>query len=168
MQILNVGAGRSDAEYKADAENRRADLLAEAKSAADTFFWAAGLATLGVGLLPIRFNLFVSIGAIDLLTFYGRPLGSLYGLVLYAAAAMWVLWLIAFGFAGRRGYRWAFWGGIILYSADMITLIITFSIWAFGVHSYFVYRWWQGQKALQDLNELQAPAAEIGVSASAP
>jgi hypothetical protein len=167
MQILNVGAGRSDAEYKADAESRRAELVADSRSAADTFFWAAGLAALGTGLLPIRLNLFVGIGAIDLLRFYGVGLGALYPFVLYGAAAGWVLWLIAFGFAGRKGYRWAFLGGLILYAADMMTLVITFSIWAFGIHSFFIYRWWQGQKALKDLEEMQVPSPEIGSAATA-
>jgi len=167
MQTLNVGAGRSDAEYKADAESKRAELAADSRSAADTFFWAACLAALGTGLLPIRFNLFVSIGAIDLLRFYGVRLGALYPIALYGAAAGWVLWLIAFGFLGSKGYRWAFLGGLILYAADMITLVITFSIWAFGVHSFFVYRWWQGQKALKDRDEMETPLAERRAATSA-
>jgi len=34
----------------------------------------------------------------------------------------------------------------------MIALLLTFSSWAFGVHAFFVFRWFQGQKALKDLN----------------
>jgi hypothetical protein len=90
MQTLNVGAGRTDNEYQAAEEQRRADLLADSRSDANYFFWAAGLAALGTGLLPVRLNILVSIGAIDLLRFYGRPLAQLYPLVMYSAAALWV------------------------------------------------------------------------------
>jgi hypothetical protein len=153
MQTLNVGAGLTDTEYAQADEQRRADLFSESRSAANFFFWAAGLAALGTGLLPIRLNVFVSIGALDLLGFYGRSLGSTYFIVLHFAAAMWVLILIALGFVGRSGYRWGFLAGIALYGADMIALLITFSIWAFAVHAVFLFKWFQGQKALKDVGE---------------
>ena len=38
----------------------------------------------------LRVNVLVSIGTIDLLTFYGKPLGQLYPVVLLSVAAMWV------------------------------------------------------------------------------
>ena len=147
MQTLNVGAGRTDNEYQAAEEQRRADLLADSRSDAGYFFWAAGLAALGTGLLPVRLNVLVSIGAVDLLRFYGTPL------VVYSAAAMWVVAMVALGFAARSGHRWAFLAGMLLYGADMIALIMMFSLWAFGVHAFFVFRWFQGQKALKDLNQ---------------
>jgi hypothetical protein len=53
----------------------------------------------------------------------------------------------------RSGRRWAFLIGIVLYGADMIALIAMFSLWAFGVHAFFVFRWFQGQKALKDIND---------------
>ena len=153
MQTLNVGAGRSDTEYKEAEVQRRADLRAESQSDANFFFWAAGLAALGTGLLPVRLNILVSIGAVDLLRAYGGSLGQLYPFALEAAAAMWIVVLIGLGFAGRSGQRWAFLAGIAMYGADMIALLITFSFWAFAVHSVFIFKWFQGQKALKDLSE---------------
>lgn len=153
MQTLNVGAGRSDNEYKADEEQRRADLIAESRSDANYFFLAAGLAVLGTGLLPVRVNIFVSIGVIDLLGFYGQPLGRLYPFVTYGLAAMWLVVLLGLGFAGRNGQRWAFLAGMVLYAVDMIALLLTFSLWSFGVHAFFIFKWYQGQKALKDLNQ---------------
>lgn len=153
MQTLNVGAGRNDTEYKADEEKRRADLRSDSANDANYFFWAAGLAALGTGLLPVRLNIFVTIGIIDLLTFYGRPLGQLYPFVVYIAAALWVLVMVGLGFAARSGYRWAFLAGMVLYGTDMIALLVTFSIWAFAVHAVFLFKWFQGQKALKDFNE---------------
>jgi len=154
MQTLNVGAGQTDEEYKASEEQRRAELLSDIRSDANYFFWAAGLSALGTGLLPVRLNLLVIIGTVDLLTLYGRPLGPLYPLVVYCTAVMWFLVMLGLGFAGRSGQRWAFLAGIALYSTDMIALIVTFSLWAFGVHAFFVFKWFQGQKALKDLNEV--------------
>ena len=153
MQTLNVGAGQTDTEYKEAEEQRRADLRADSRSDANFFFWAAGLAALGTGLLPVRLNILVSIGTIDFLSFYGRPLGPLYPLVVYGAAFMWVVVLVGLGFAGRSGHRWAFLAGMVLYGVDIIALVVTFSIWAFAVHAVLIFKWFQGQKALKDLHE---------------
>ncbi len=153
MQTLNVGAGRTDEEYKEAEQQRRADLLADSRNDANYFFLAAGLAALGTGLLPVRLNIFVSIGVFDLLGFYGRSLSPVYPFAMYGAAAAWVIMLLALGFAGRSGHRWAFLAGMVLYGADMIALIAMFSLWAFGVHAFFVFQWFQGQKALKDLSD---------------
>lgn len=153
MQTLNVGAGRTDVEYKAAQEQRRADLLADSRSDANYFFWAAGLAALGTGLLPVRLNILVSIGAVDLLGLYGRSLGTLYLVGVFSAAAAWVVALGGLGFAARRGHRWAFVAGMVLYGADMIALIVLFSIWAFGIHAFFVFKWFQGQSALKEFHK---------------
>jgi len=147
MQTLNVGAGQSDAEYKESKEQQRKDLLSDARDAANYFFWAAGLAALGTGLLPIRINMFVSIGCFDLVAFYGRSLGSLYPAVLYGFALFWVAVMAGLGLAGRIGQRWAFLAGILIYGTDLIVLLITFSIWSFAVHCVFIFKWYQGQKA---------------------
>lgn len=72
----------------------------------------------------------------------------------HALAVMWLLVMLRLGFAGRSGFRWAFLAGIAIYAVDVIALMLTFSLWAFGVHAFFVFKWFQGQKALKDLNEV--------------
>jgi len=156
MQTLNVGAGQTEQEYKATEDRRRADLRADSRSAANYFFWAAGLSALGTGLLPVRLNLLVSVGTVDLLTIYGRSLGPLYPLAVLSMAVAWLIVVLALGFAARSGHRWAFLAGIALYGVDMLCLMVTFSLWAFGVHAFFVLKWFQGQKALKDLDEVPA------------
>jgi hypothetical protein len=151
MQTLNVGAGRTDAEYKEAEEQRRADLRSESESDANYFFLAAGLAALGTGLFLVRINILVSIGLVDLLRIYGRELLRIHPLAAYTTAAVWVATVVGLGFAARSGYRWAFLAGIVLYGADMIALTATFSLWAFGVHAFFVYKWFEGQRALREL-----------------
>jgi hypothetical protein len=157
MQTLNVGAGRTDEEYQASEKQRRADLLAESHTAM-YFFVAAGLAALGSGLLFIRLNLVVAIGAFELSGIYAGSFLRLHPLVAYYAAAAWVLGMVGLGFAARKGYRWAFLVGVALYAADVIPLAITFSWLSIGVHGFFVFKWFQGQAALRDLKE--APSRE--------
>ncbi|MGB8950319.1 MAG: hypothetical protein WCC05_15020 [Candidatus Sulfotelmatobacter sp.] len=150
MQTLNVGAGQTDKEYNAAEDRRRGDLRDDSRSDANYFFWAAGLAAVGSGLLPVRLNIIVSIGAFDLLSLYGKSLGPV---AVDTTVAIWLIAVVALGFAARSGRRWAFLVGIVLYGADMIALIAMFSLWAFGVHAFFVFRWFQGQKALKDIND---------------
>jgi hypothetical protein len=150
MQTLNVGAGQTDKEYNAAEERRRGDLRDDSRSDANYFFWAAGLAAVGSGLLPVRLNIIVSIGAFDLLSLYAKSLGPV---AVDTTVAIWLIAVVALGFAARSGRRWAFLVGIVLYGADMITLIAMFSLWAFGVHAFFVFRWFQGQKALKDIDD---------------
>ena len=153
MQTLNVGAGRTDEEYRAAEEQRRAELRDDSRTDAGYFFVAAGLAALGTGLLPLRLNVVVVIGIIDLVNFYGRQWLHLHPLMAYAAPLAWVALLAGLGVAARNGYRWAFLAGVVLYGADMIALVVTFSWLAMGVHGFFVFRWFQGQRALQELKD---------------
>lgn len=151
MQTLNVGAGRTDDEYKAAEEQQLVDLRADSRSDANYFFWAAGLAAIASGLFPVRMNFIVSIGAFDLLALYGRRLVEVRPLVVDGVVGAWMTAIVGLGFAARGGHRWAFLAGMVLYGADMIALMATFSLWAFGVHAFFVFRWFEGQKALKDL-----------------
>jgi hypothetical protein len=151
MQTLNVRAGQTDEEYQASEEQHRAQVLAEAHANANHFFVAAVLAALGTGLLPLRINFLASIGLIDLLRIYGRSLGERYLDTVRGASLAWALTLIVLGFSAREGRRWSFQVGIVMYAVDMAALVVTFSICAFGVHAFFAYKWFEGQRALKEL-----------------
>ena len=169
MQTLNVGAGRTDEEYKAAEEQRRADLRSDVQTYAFYFFVAAGLAALGTGLLLFKLNIIVNIGAIDLFPWYARDFIQSNPFLFYrAAAATWVIVLVLLGLAARKGQRWAFWTGVILYGADLLPLIVAFSLWtafAVGVHAFFILQWFKGQQALGELSVAAAPLQK-GASAS--
>ena len=153
MQTLNVGAGRSDDDYKASEDQSRGDLRTEALNCGNLFFWAAGMAAIPTALVPMPVSSLVRLGSTDLLAFYGRTLGPFHSITVIAATATWIVALVGLGFAARSGHKWAFLVGIILYALDMIALIVTFSILAFGVHSFFVYKWYQGRRLLKDLDD---------------
>jgi hypothetical protein len=166
MQTLNVGAGRSDQEYKAAEEQRLADLRSDVQTYALYFFVAAGLAGLGTGLLPFRLFGFVNIGFIDLLTFYGGELIRANPVLVRVAAAAWVLVLALLGLAARKNQRWAFWAGLVLYGADMLPLITLFSLWAFGIHGFFIFQWFKGQRALGELKASASSREDLSRSAA--
>lgn len=162
MQTLNVGAGRTNEEYQAAEESRREELRGDVQSSAFYFFVAAICAGLGSGVLLIRLPLIVNIGALDLLFIYGRDL--LHGNILLfrMAGAAWVVALLLLGVAARNSHRWAFWAGIILYAADLLctmVLLSVFTIFALGVHGFFMMQWFKGLKALGDVKESAARAA---------
>ena len=155
MQTLNVEAGRTDAEYKEARAQERDELRSDSQSCANFFFVAAGLVLLGTGLLPIKINILVSIGLIDLLAYYGVALGEFHAIAVMGLAGLWLMVMVGLGLAARYGQRWAFWAGIALYALDAIALIMMFSLWAFGIHAFLIFKWFQGQKALGELKEAQ-------------
>jgi hypothetical protein len=148
MQWLNVGAGRTDAEYQAAEEARRRELLEDSRACANLFFWAAGAAVIGTGLVLVRITFVFALGWYEVLMFYGRNLGAALPVALLVSSCLWVAGLVGLSFAARAGMRWAFWVGIVIYGLDMILLLVTFSIWAFGLHAFFVFKWYEGQKKL--------------------
>ncbi|MGA9641627.1 MAG: hypothetical protein WBQ72_09545 [Terriglobales bacterium] len=154
MELLNAGAGRTDEEYKEAQQWRRDELREDSQRDATYFFYAAGLAATSSGILPIQIHFLINIGVFDLLGLYGRRFGENFSTVFEGTVVLWIVVLCALGFAARKGYRWAFILGIALYALDMLALMAVFSIWAFGVHAFFVYRWFQGQKALKDLQPM--------------
>ena len=162
MQTLNVGAGRTDQEYRAAEESRREELRSDVQTYAFYFFVAAILAGLGSGVLIIRLPFIVNIGAIDLLFIYGRDL--LHGNILLfrMVAAAWIVVLLLLGLAARSNHRWAFWAGVILYGADLLCLMVMvnlFALFAMGVHGFFMMQWFKGQKTLGELEESASRAA---------
>ena len=95
MQTLNVGAGRTDQEYQAAEDSRRAELRSDVQTYSFYFFVAAGLAAVGTGLLLFKLNIIVNIGAIDLFPWYARDLIQSNPMLFYrVAAATWVVALV--------------------------------------------------------------------------
>lgn len=156
MQTLNVGAGRSNEEYKAAEEQRHEELKKDVQTYARYFYVAAACAVLGSGMFLVKLPI-VNIGAIDLFLYYARDLIRSSPLLWFVVGGTWVLLMAGLGFAASKGQRWAFWAGIVLYSADMIPLFLAFNLWtstlAMGVHGFFIMQWFKGQKTVGEIQE---------------
>ena len=161
MQTLNVDSTRSNIEHQAVEEQRRTELLKDAYREANFFFLAAAMAACGTGVALVQLGFFVRVGAIDLLTYYVN--GNSNRFLILGTAVTWVIVLFVLGFIARTGYRTAFFVGIVLYGLDMLLLIATFSIGSFGVHAFFVYRWYLGQKALREAKEISTQSSAINI-----
>lgn len=153
MQELGIQAGRTEEEVAAAQEWHREELREDITRSANIFFWAAGFAAITSGLLPVRIGILIDLGIIDLLYVYGRQFGSDQGLVIGFVSVALISLLVALGAMGRLQKRWAFFVGMILYGADIIALMLTFSVWAVGVHGFFLLRWYQGQRAVAELRQ---------------
>lgn len=156
MQTLNVGAGRTDEEYKAAEQQRREELNNDIRTYARSFYIAAVCAALGGGLFLVKLNLVVNIGAIDLFLIYGRELIHTNPFLGPMVTAVWVLLLLGLGFAASKAQRWAFWAGIILYTVDVVLLMLAFNLLsgvAMGVHGFFIMQWFKGQRAVGEVND---------------
>ena len=105
MQTLNVGAGRTDDEYKEAQERHREELREDSQSDANYFFWAAALAGTSSGLFAVQINFLINTGVFDLLRLYGRRFGTNYPTVFEGTVVMWLAVLCALGFAARKGHR---------------------------------------------------------------
>jgi hypothetical protein len=71
MDIVNVGAGRTDEEYNEAEQRHRDELREDSQTDATYFFYAAGLAATCSGILPVRINFLINVGLFDLLRLYG-------------------------------------------------------------------------------------------------
>jgi hypothetical protein len=151
MQTLGIDAGRTEEERAASRELHQAELRDDVRSSANYFFLAAGFALLTSGVLPLRVALLIDVGMIELLYFYGKQFGADQGLVIALVSLVIISLLVGLGAMARLYTRWPFFVGLILYGADMIALVVTFSFWSLGVHAYFLLKWYQGQRAAAEL-----------------
>ena len=159
METLEIGSGQTPQDWQHEQELRREELRGDVRMAANYFFVAAGCALISSGLLPVRFTFLVDVGYINLahILLHAEPFafsGSLQAFVVIAALTVWtIVIMVLLGFAGRAYKRWAFWAGLLIYGVDAAVLIPLFSLWAMGVHGFFLWKWWEAQRAIAELKE---------------
>src|SRR3984957_1201782 len=99
MELLNVGAGRTDEGYKEAQKWRSDELREDSQKDATYFFYAAGLAATSSGILPIQIHFLINIGVFDLLGFYGRRFGENFSTMAEGTVVVWIVILCTLGFA---------------------------------------------------------------------
>lgn len=162
METLNVGSGQTNEDAAAAQAAHLEELRGDVAFAGNMFFVAAACVLVCSGLLLVRFNLLIDVAAIEFAFHYAAPqmplvVGNRQLTLLpqpplvCSVAVLLILGFVVLGFFGRRGKRWAFVAGLAIYGLDAIGLLLLFSIFSFGVHGFFLFKWWQAQNAAAEL-----------------
>ncbi len=131
----------------------------------DWFFWVAGLSVVNAALLLIRapFGFFFSLGVAG----YAARMGG--GLPLYLAVTVVASGVIALcGLLARRGARWAFLVGMILYVLDALLCLSLKEYLEIAAHAYALFRIFQGFQGAQQMSLLRAQQAAMPPSGYQP
>lgn len=129
----------------------------------DWFFWVAGLSIVNAVLLLIHapFGFFFGLGVADFALRLG--IGGYLGVTFVASAVVALC-----GFFARRGARWAFLVGMVLYVLDALVCLGLKEYLEIAAHAYALFRIFQGFQAAQALAVLRAQQAAMPRSAETP
>jgi hypothetical protein len=157
METLEIGSGQTPQDWEHIQAEHQEELRGDIRMAANFFFVAAGCAAISSGLAPLRFTFFVDVGYMELAHMLTRTdpfafSGSLAAFVAIAAVTLGIIGsLVLLGIAGRAYKRWAFWAGLVIYGIDSVLLIFFFSFLSLGLHGFFLWKWWEAQRAIGEL-----------------
>lgn len=141
---------------------QKARVLHLVGAGASWFIWIAGLSLVNsvIGMAGGNVHFIVGLGISQLVDAVAHQAGSA-GIVLdliingIVAGVFVLFWHFA-----RKGQRWAFLTGMVLYAADAV-LLITFQDWfSVAFHCYALFRIYNGFKGLSVLGQLESAAAQ--------
>ena len=140
---------------------QRAIAARQAQVGGDWFFWIAGFSIINslISVFGAQLHFVIGLGLTELFDAGGGTAGTtgkIIGLVLsLVAAGVYAL----FGLFARKGARWAFLTGMILYALDAVLLLL-FKDWlSVAFHAYALFRIFQGFQGAQQLAALPAQSA---------
>jgi len=124
----------------------RAIAARQTQMGGDWFFWIAGLSVVNAMLLLIHapFGFFFGLGLPDFLLRSGIGLSAWIAVTGIAAGV-----LALCGYFARRGARWAFLAGMMLYVLDALVCFDIREYLEGAVHAYALFRIFQGFQAAQ-------------------
>ena len=127
------------------------------------FFYVAGLSVANAILVLIHapFGFFFGLGVADYAL--GMGIGGYLGVTVIASAIIALCGLFA-----RRGARWAFLVGMILYGLDALVCLSLKEYLEIAAHAYALYRIFQGFQGAQTLSLLRTQQAAMPRSAETP
>lgn len=142
-------------------DQQRAILWRRISVASDWWFWIAGLTAVNTGAVFAHSTWGFALGTevVDYVnwTAVGNPGIKVAALCIDAV----IIGLIAlWGVLCKKGFRWAFWSGMVLYGLDTI-LALYARQWIDGAfHAYAIYSIYQGVAAAGLLKKLEAAVAQ--------
>jgi hypothetical protein len=131
---------------------------------ASWFLWIAGLSLVNsvIGLAGGNLHFIVGLGITQIVDAVAHQAGSA-GIVLDLIINGIVAGLFVFFWQfARKGQRWAFLVGMVLYAADGLLLVAFKDILSVAFHGYALFRMYGGLKALPALRKLEAASVLAG------
>jgi MFS family permease len=139
-----------------------AELMRRTKGGASNFFWIAALSVINTFLALAQSDTRFVVGLavtqfIDGVAYFvgqDRPEARTIMLLIAFVIDLVIIGIfVLFGYLARKGRRWAFIAGLILYAIDAM-LMLVFQDWlGFGFHLFFLWGLFNGLRALNQLQQ---------------
>jgi hypothetical protein len=161
---MATGAGVAPAPATNEALAQKLRALQLVGAAASWFLWIAGLSLVNsaIGLGGGKVHFIVGLGITQFVDAVAHQVGSA-GVVLDLVINGIVAGVFAmFWHFGRKGQRWPFLTGMVLYAADGLLLLLFQDYFSVAFHCYALFRIYNGLKVLPVLNKFEAAAQLAG------
>jgi len=160
----DMGLGAQSGSSSSDLAIQRMRAEQVVKAAAGWFVWIAGLSmvnsVLSISGAGLRFIFGLGIAqVVDGIAHSAENSGAVLDLIIngFVAGIFVVFWNFA-----RKGEKWAFIVGMLLYLLDGLLLLMFKDILGIAFHAYALFRIYGGLKALPLLEQLQLATAPAG------
>ena len=140
-----------------------ANLQRQMKSGANNFYWIAGLsmATSIFFLFGSRSNFVVGLGITQFMDTITHNIAQSYPNSLRLVRLVGLLpdlficsIFVLCGILAIKGHRWAFICGMLLYGLDAILTLVSYDLFGFGFHLFFLWFLFSGLRALNKLRKI--------------
>jgi len=131
------------------------------KSGADWFFWIAGLSLINSIILLAggQWSFIVGLGITQIIDTIGlemaKEAGMIGNIIAFVCDILAAGIFVLFGVFARKGYRWAFIMGMIIYTLDGLLFILVQDILSMGFHLFALYGIYSGFKANKILKSVE-------------
>jgi hypothetical protein len=136
----------------------RLGLESRLKSGANWFFVIAALSVINslILLMGGKWNFIVGLGITQVISAIGNQLGPIWKTVAFILSLIAAGFFAFFGAFARKGHKWAFIAGMILYAFDGLLFVLVQDWLGIGFHLFALYCIYKGLQALNGLGRLEA------------
>ena len=157
---MATGVGTAPAPATADSSVQKLRAQQILGASASWFLWIAGLSLVNsvIGLAGGNLHFIVGLGITQIVDAVAHEVGKT-GIVLDLIINGIVAGLFVFFWHfARKGQKWSFLVGMVLYAADGLLLVLFKDILSVAFHAYALYRMYGGLKVLPMLKKAEATA----------
>jgi len=142
------------------------------KGGAGWFYWIAALSIINtvISMLGGGWSFIVGLGATQFVDGFASALANDIGsgaatvvkVIAFAVDAAIAAIFTVFGIFGRKGYKWAFVVGMLLYALDGLLFVWIGDLLSIGFHLYALYGLYKGLKATRQLDDMEQSVSGLG------